>query len=163
MNVEDNYDSTQEEPRKSGKGLFACGGIGCILLLLACGGGIAAVFTMAMPLVNRLNEAQAMVSENDQVIEALGDDLTFGQPSQRTKQDGDQVKIEMDLPVSGSKASGTAKMILGWKSFSTWDLESLKVETEDGQTIDVLNSSEFNLDVDDGMDDLSVESELTDE
>ena len=81
MNIEQN-DQAYEQPKKSGKGLFACGGIGCILILLLCGGGVGLIAYMVMPVFGLLAEAQTLAESNVAVQQAIGEPITFDPPIQ---------------------------------------------------------------------------------
>ena len=160
MNFEETENRGYEEPKKSGRGWFACGGIGCILLLLVCGGGIGLSFMFGMPVVNTIIEANTAVSSNQKVADALGSPVTIGQPVQRTAEGNN---VGLDFPISGPKGSGTMKLDLEWKSWNKWEMTGLTVEVKDGETIDVLNSEEFKLDVEDGMDNADTDDEVEEE
>ena len=151
MNTEDTNNPGYQQPvAKSNKGLFACGGIGCLLLFLVCGGGIAAVTYMGMGVFQVWEEAKSAVSDNKAVIDALGEPLEFGpQPVQNTEGDQAAGEVGWDLPVKGPNGSGTVKMITKFKSFSEWSLEGLRVDVEGGDDINVLETSEIELDIED--------------
>ncbi len=161
MNFEETENRGYEEPKKSGRGWFACGGIGCILLLLVCGGGIGLAIMFGMPVANTLIEANTMGSSNEKVAAALGSPVTIGQPVQRTAEGNN---VGLDFPISGPKGSGTMKLDLEWKSWNKWEMTSLTVEVKDGETIDVLNSDEFKLpNIDDGMEGEDMDGEVEEE
>lgn len=160
MNFEENQDKGYQEPVKSRRGWFACGGIGCILLVLFCGGGLGLVVTMVMPFVTSITQSHTLVNADERVEAALGSPLTIGQPGQRAPEGN---IVGLDFPVTGPKGSGTMKMDLEWKSMFNWEMTRLTVEVEDGDTIDVLNSDEFNLDIEDSMDGAEMDDEIEEE
>jgi len=148
MSVKSDFESSMEQPRSSGKKWFACGGIGCILVLLLCGGGIAGIVAMIWPAVNTIaQEVPAKLMESQPLIDAVGEPITVGTPVQKG-QEGEAVII-FQYPVSGPEGSGTATANVRWKSFSEWSIDSLTVDVDE-QTIDVLASEEVELDIDDG-------------
>jgi hypothetical protein len=149
MNFEETQNKGYEEPTKSKRGWFACGGVGCILLLLVCGGGIGLSVLFGLPFARTIIEANTLVSSNEKVAAALGSPVTISQPGQRPP-DGN--KVGLDFPITGPEGSGTMKLDLEWKSWTKWEMTSLTVEVKDGETIDVLNSDEFKMpNIDDGM------------
>lgn len=162
MNFEETQNKGYEEPpTKSRRGWFACGGIGCILLLVVCGGGLGLGFMMLMPVLKSMTHANTLVSSDEKVIAALGSPVTIGQFGQQRPEGN---KVGLDFPVTGPKGSGTMKLDLEWKSWNKWEMTSLTVEVKDGETIDVLNSGEFDLpNIDDGMDGEGAEDEPDEE
>ena len=151
MNVEEVNNPGYEPAKSSGKKWFACGGIGCVLLVLICGGGIGISMVIGVPFAQTLTEAQSMACENQAVIDALGDPVQpVGGPAQNGDTDPDSYKFGFDIPVSGANANGKIKFTSTWKSMTEWTIDELKVEVEDGETIDVLAEDDFSLDIDDG-------------
>lgn len=151
MNIEQN-DQVYEQPKKSGKGLFACGGIGCILLLLVCGGGIGLMVYMMMPVFSIMQEAQTLAAENPQVIAALGEPITFGQPQQES-QNNETGEVTMSIPASGPNGSATVRFSMKFAGM-TFEKSAHTVELEDGRVIDLMGDGGFDLDIDDGGEEL---------
>lgn len=151
MNVEQAEPQTYEAPKSGGakKGFFACGGIGCILLLLLCGGAIGMVGYSYFSFNKTFTEAKTQVESNEQVIQALGEPIEVSQQTGGFQM-GEEGAVEMEFPVTGSNAEGTLLLTIKGESLFSTKIVGLTVETEDGETIDVLNSDEFGpLEVDD--------------
>jgi hypothetical protein len=149
MNVKSDFEAHMEQPKSSGKKWFACGGIGCILLLLMCGGGIATVVAIAWPVVTIVGtDIPTRIKENPQVIAAVGEPVEVGPPEQKGQ---NQETVMFEFDVSGPDGNGTANAAIRWKSFSEWAIDSLTVDVDD-QTIDILASEEVEVDIDDGDD-----------
>ena len=136
MNIEQN-DQVYEQPKKSGKGLFACGGVGCILLLLFCGGIVGLIAYMTMPVLQIIQEAQTLAAENNQVIEALGDNINFGAPVNEA-QNNETGEITMSIPISGDNGSGSVKVKMKMSGI-TFVKTAHTVELEDGTVIDLMS------------------------
>ena len=148
MNIEQN-DQVYEQPKKSGKGLFACGGIGCILMLLFCGGFVGLGAYIAMPVVSLIQEAQTLAAENPTVIAAIGEPITFDPPIQEG-QNNETGEVEFRFPMKGANGGGNVffKMKLEGMSFVKTEH---RVELDSGEVIDLIgDDGGFNLDVDDG-------------
>ncbi len=149
--TEQNTDSFAPEASadsgKSSRRWWMFGGCGCLLIIVLCGGGIAAV---AVPLISfgqALNSAQAMASESQAAKDAFGEPLSFGAPAQQSQTDPSNLVFE--VPVKGSTASGKLIITLNWASYSKFELSGLELETEDGEKIDILNSDELNITIED--------------
>ena len=150
MNIEQN-EQVYEQPRKSGRGLFACGGIGCLLMLLFCGGGMGLMAYIAVPFASSYQEAMEMAKENEAVVAAVGEPIEFGQPTNQS-QNPDTNEVEMEIPITGPNGSANLIMTIKFENFSLQE-KGLKVELEDGQIIDLRADDKFELpDVEDGMD-----------
>ena len=139
--------NTSADSGKSSRRWWMFGGCGCLLIIVLCGGGIAAIAVPAISAGQALNSAQALASESQAVKDALGEPLTFGAPAQQSQTDPSNLVFE--VPVQGSEASGKLLITLNWASYSKFDVSGLELETEDGQKIDILNSDELNITVED--------------
>ena len=137
----DVHPNLSEPPKKSRSWLWF-GGCGCLVVLLLCGGGIAALAVPAMGVFQAISEAQSMAQESAEVQAAIGSPVEFGPPAQ--SQDGQTITYE--FPMTGPDGSATLTMKMQ-VSFSASENQEVVVELEDGTKIDLLNSEEFNLDI----------------
>ncbi len=112
MNSPDQADYQDDPPKKKGcMGLgWGCWiGIGCVTVLLVCGGGGGALFYFVfnktkVAYLDAINKAK----ENQEVQQALGEpiDASKAPPIVTDLHDG-RGTTEMRVPLSGSKASGS--------------------------------------------------------
>ena len=148
MNIEQN-DQVYEQPKKSGKGLFACGGIGCILMLLFCGGFVGLGAYIMMPVFGLIQEAQTMAAENPAVIAAVGEPITFDPPIQDS-QDNQTGEVTFRIPMKGANGGGDVYFTMKFSGM-TFVKTAHRVELENGEVIDLMgDDGGFNLEVDDG-------------
>ena len=147
MNTEQN-DQVYEQPKKSGKGLFACGGIGCILLLLVCGGFVGFGVYMFTPVFGILEEAQTLAAENQTVIDAIGEPITFDPPVQES-QDNEAGEVTFRLAMKGPNGGGTVFVTMKFSGM-TFVKTAHRVELDNGEEIDLMGEDAgFNLEVED--------------
>ncbi len=125
--------------------------IGCLGILLCCGGGgFGLVMYFALPFMQELGVAKDTIANSEQVQEMVGTPVTVGDPvSQRQEQDGEKVQMFMILPIQGDKGRGEAEveLIMNPESWE-WSMESINV-TVDGETVDITDEGDFTLDIDD--------------
>jgi hypothetical protein len=151
MNVE-NYDpqGEQSQARKSGGGkLLKIGGCGCLVLLLLCGGGIGYFVYKLKPSIQMMQESISMVQESEAVKAKLGNPITITQQAfpKQSVEDGTQ-RMEYEMPISGPNGSGTMHLKVEVNGIQL-ERRELYVDV-DGEKIDLINSAEFKLDIDDG-------------
>lgn len=133
---------------KSKKGWFACGGIGCLILFLFCGGIIGVVGYFGIGFAQTLEEVKTMVKDNQAVKDALGEPVKFKDtiPAFKT----DETVVEYELPIEGADGTGIAKIRLDMKSVTEPVIEAVDVKIDDtDESIDVLNSSDFDVEIED--------------
>ena len=137
-------------PRKTSKWIWILP-IGCLGVLLCCGGGIFGLgMYFALPFMEELGVAKDTIVNSEQVQEMVGVPVTVGDPtSQRQEQDGEKVQMFLVLPIEGDKGSGEAEveLIMNAETWE-WSMESIKV-TVDGETVDITDEGDFTLDIDD--------------
>lgn len=151
MNVEE-MNPNYEQPAKSGKSWFACFGIGCVVLFLLCGVGSAvAWFTFGQQMMDVYNiqkQAVATAMESDKVQEKLGDNIVpvFEILLPEQSEDGD-AKITLNkMKLKGSLAEGVLFFEIRIEKGQPPEQTKLYIEI-DGEVIDLLNSDEFNLEI----------------
>lgn len=164
MNIEEvsnpGYEQPQQPVTKSRKGWFACGGIGCLVLFLICGGAIGGIAYISVGVFQVFEEAKSMVAENQSVKDALGEPIRFEpQFSDYSTSSGGQV-VELEWPLEGADGEAVAVIEMKAASITQFEIVGLKVKINDtDQEIDVLESSDIEVDIEDvGMDEELEES-----
>ena len=119
-----------------------------MVVFLGCAGIIGLFSIPALSTMGAISEAQALAMESQAVKDVVGEDIKIGAPTQ--SQQGQDVT--MKFPLSGSDGEGTLVLALHYNSL--WDIETtvLNVEFDDEETVDLLNSDEFNVVVEDDPD-----------
>ncbi|MEZ6094634.1 MAG: cytochrome c oxidase assembly factor Coa1 family protein [Pirellulaceae bacterium] len=108
--------------------------IGCLLVLLVCGGGISLIIFQGVNMVANnpaVNEAVELVENSPEVKELFGEPVTYS----GFNLDLQDNELTLNKTVSGSKAKG--KFYLeAFHDGNGWKRRVLYVETSDGQRID---------------------------
>ena len=130
----------------SGKTWWVLGGVGCLFLLLCCGGGGVLIGLPAMGIIQAQTSAFATITESQAAQDLLGTPIEVGEPT-NAQQNGKNVT--MVIPVSGPKGSGTATVTITPKGIMDFPVTSIILKTDDGEEVDLLNSDEFNIKIED--------------
>ncbi len=140
----------------SSKKWWIIGGCGCLTLILLCGLGIGGIIYMVgRPYVEFQQECIQAAETSARVAELLGENprVNTGTQSIQQTQEGDVLKWVERMEITGSDKTGTLIISATFKPFNTWTRDSLEIEV-DGETFDLGDPlDEFDLDIDEGMDD----------
>lgn len=109
--------------------------VGCVLPVLLCGGGIAVFFfliygavTGAIKSSDAYAESMAQARSNPEVVAALGEPIESGMwISGRFSVNGPSGSLDVSIPISGPKGSGTLHVI-GTRSAGRWQYSLMAVE-----------------------------------
>jgi hypothetical protein len=111
-------------------------GCGCIVIILLFVFGIGAAFFGVSKIFDEstpLKYATEQAFSNPKVIESLGDNLEkIGIPSGNISLQNSDGKIDMSIPIKGSKGKGTI-IIKGIKTNEKWAYEDLYVQIKETQ------------------------------
>ena len=166
MNVEEVNNPGYEQPRKSGRSWMACFGIGCVVLILLCGVGMAITyFTVgqtAVELMQIQQENLALATDSDKVKEKLGSPVTqvveFVMPE--VSQDGDAQIQKSKIKLQGPEGEGYLVSVVRIIGTS---VEQTELYLEVGEeTINLMGSDDsLELNIEDGEmeDDAEVDEE----
>lgn len=114
--------------------------IGCLGLLIVCGGGGAyfAYWAYNFGVNNEaVVKAKEAVMSSDEVKALLGEPIEIGVPTNADSvQNGNTVSIQYAFPVKGGVKNGTMhlKAAMDGKTWK-WSREELYVESEDGEKV----------------------------
>ncbi|MEM9409685.1 MAG: hypothetical protein AAGA30_01140 [Planctomycetota bacterium] len=172
MNVEEVSNPGYEQPKKSGRSLFACFGIGCVVLLVLCAvGGVASYFVF-QDQINLIYEQTTLAQENmdlakesDVVKEKLGEPITpvldFANATPDIATDGDAQLITTKQKLSGPDGEG----ILAWtiRVEPGKDIEQVEVYFMfEDEKFDLSDTADFDLDINDGTEEETESEDETD-
>ncbi len=128
--------------------------IGCLGILLCCGGGGFGAFYFFGDLVTGAIEQITVgvdTIENSPEVQAKIGTPVRCEPTgeQRQQQDGDNVQITQIVKVEGPKGKGEGEIEMHFDAATfKWSTKSIKV-TIDGETINLSDEGDFSLDIDD--------------
>ncbi len=139
---------------KSNKKMWFLGCGGCLfLVLLVCGGGGAFLyFKYAKPAQDFIRESHNLAANSTVVIEALGENITIGDPTGWPETKGTTSIIR--FPISGDDNSG--ELVLGMsQEMDGTNIKFIRSEfyiEVDDEKIEIDEDAEFGLDIDMGDD-----------
>ncbi|MHC4914587.1 MAG: cytochrome c oxidase assembly factor Coa1 family protein [Planctomycetota bacterium] len=136
-------DSPQQPKKKSGALKWVA--VGCLIVLVLGAGCTLLVVQGCRKGIKFYQESQAetrrMIEEavkgNNEVLDALGPPVQYGMANQFNINNN---VVTVSLPVTGSKASGTAT-INATKTDAGWTVNSLYVVIEGGKTVVIKGSA----------------------
>ena len=110
---------------------------------------------VSRPYIEFQQEAIQAAETSPRVAELLGDNPRVNPASRSVTQtqEGEVVKWQERVEISGDDKSGTLIISATYTPFTTWTRDSMELEV-DGETIDLGDPlAEFNLNIDDGTGD----------
>ena len=128
--------------------------IGCLGILLCCGGGGFGVFYffggIVTGAIEQVGVAVDTVENSTEVQAKIGTPVKcVPTGEQRQQQDGENVEITQILSVEGPEGKGEGEVVIVFDAETfKWSTKSIKV-TIDGETINLSDEGDFSLDIDD--------------
>ncbi len=160
MSYDPNADKSPEtdfDQPKSKKKFWLFGGVGCVVFLLLCCGGIGAIgYMVAKPLQDIFRESQEYARTSEIVADAVGAPVAVAEqqdplvPATFTE-DGVTIQ-EWRFAVTGSKTNGQLIVKIAQEQPFKYERKSLALELEDGTVIDLNPEEELDIDIDLGDD-----------
>lgn len=124
--------------------------VGCLGLVLVCGGIGAAVYGMVRTAIRSSEPYQvgvARAKENVELIAALGSPIAEGSlPSGSISTSGGSGSADLSIPIRGPNGNATISL-QATKFAGTWEYQRIVV-TVDGRTIDLLLEAAPNPEID---------------
>lgn len=113
---------------------------GCLAILLVCGGFVGSVFVGVTAMLKSSEPFQTAVqlaSEDPEVQQALGDDITPGWSVRGSIQlRNSEGEVDMVIPLSGSKGTGNV-LVQGTRELGRWKYDKIEFSDSSGTRIDL--------------------------
>ena len=134
------HPTSAQAPRKRSC-LWVALPVGCVVMLLVCGGGGAAIFYGAMSVLKSAEPFQTAVQlaqQNPEVQAILGENIDSGFAVQGSiNLENDTGNVDMTIPVSGSLSSGQIK-VKGQRENGQWVYDEILFTDSSGNQVDLL-------------------------
>lgn len=134
-----------DQPQQQQKGWFGRNWlwvvpVGCLLPLLMCGGGIAAIFFGVASVLESSDvyvQSVAAARANPEVVKLLGEPINGSFPGGNLEVNNGVGKADLRVPISGPKGKGTVHSVAS-KDGGPWKYEKMEFTAEaSGQQIDL--------------------------